>query len=75
MSTIQGSLRADDVIINPEIIRSLNQRSIIIYDRSKNQIGIAINIFLEEGWDVKQCWTHSDGNNIVLLIDKKVDQF
>ncbi|MGY5881441.1 MAG: hypothetical protein RTV31_14410 [Candidatus Thorarchaeota archaeon] len=75
MSTIQGSLRADSVINNPETIRSLDQRSIIIYARRRNQIGIAINIFLDEGWDVKQCWTEIDGNNLVLLINTKLDQF
>ena len=75
MSTIQGSIRADSVINDPEIIRSLDQRSIIIYARSRNQIGIAINIFLEEGWDVKQCWTETDGNKLVLLINKRQEQF
>jgi hypothetical protein len=68
MSVIKGSLRADSVIANPEIIRNLTQRSIIIFARSRNEIGIAINLFLEKHWYVNQCWASPHGNHHVLLM-------
>ena len=68
MVALKGSFNAFSVVQNPEIIRDLEQNSIIIYSKKVNNIGIAINIFLAENWSVKQCWADSALNHFVLLI-------
>ena len=67
MAELKGSFNAQQVIKDPEIIRELRQRSIIIYSRKINNIGVAINLFLERNWTVTECWTDPARNHFVLL--------
>jgi hypothetical protein len=61
-----GSLLARNIVKNPEIIHTLDQRFIIIYDIKVDEVGIAINIMAEQNWEVKQCWSINSRNSILL---------
>jgi hypothetical protein len=61
-----GSIHAKDVVKKPEIIGTLDQRFIIIYDLNVADIGLAINLMAEQNWKVKQCWG-TNARNCILL--------
>lgn len=63
-----GSIKAKEIIKKPEIISQLQQRSIIIHARSQDEVGRAINIFLEQNWKIKQCWASSSNEQNALLM-------
>jgi hypothetical protein len=65
---LKGSIKAKDIINNPEIIGQLQQRCIIIHARSQDEVGVAINIFLQNQWMVKQCWASSSNEHNALLM-------
>ncbi|MGY5860555.1 MAG: hypothetical protein RTU63_14390 [Candidatus Thorarchaeota archaeon] len=68
MIQLKGSIKAKDIVKNPEIISQLQQRSIIIHARSQDEVGVAINIFLERQWTVAQCWASSSNEHNALLM-------
>jgi hypothetical protein len=60
-----GSLLARKICKEPEIIRTLDQKYIIVYDIKVEEMGLAINIMTEENWTVKQCWGTNSRNCVL----------
>ena len=67
--TIEGSIKADKVVNNPEIIQGFKQRSIIVSGKT-DEIGLAINHFLDANWRVIQCWARGGKNHYALLMSE-----